>query len=728
MTDSQASVITTDGTNVPEVSTLDLSGLSPVYVLATHLSINEQHEAENALNERGAPLTYDIHEAKLVLGNISRTQRAKLELKWKGVHAEEVEKANPDKPKTTPPLSHSKPARKRRKIDMTGPEVGGAREAAEVLETTPKTTSQEETDVKPMSQLSISELPSSPSSIASGEEQDEALPSAPTLPDIQGDSVMVVRLEWLNEVVRTNHLIPVEPYAILHARTSSVEEPQNHLRKHASPVRMHESKHVRPEAPHHETRHHDQNSILERAKADSKPKPVHSRHSRRDRVADAAKSDVLGKSFSSTPMTRPIQLLHQTTSEDNEVKDSPLPSMPDWVLQNKIYSCERSTPLNPPNSEFVELLKRIRLARELTLDQIGVRAYSTSIASLAAYPYPLHKSREVLALPGCDAKIVHLFHEYHTTGQLQAVVDIDADPALTCLRSFYEIWGVGAVTAREFYYDKGWRDLDDVIEFGWKSLSRVQQIGLKYYDDFHEPLSRAKVEAIAATITHHAALLTDTNIQAAIVGGYRRGNRESADVDIILSHPDESQTLNLVTKILTALETAGCITHTLTLNLKTSHRDQNPVPINTGTQHGYGLDSLDKALVVWQDPLTTTTTTTTTPTNPTEPIPTSPPKPKNPNPHHRVDIIISPWRTVGCAVAGWTSGTTFQRDLRRYCKYKQGWKFDSSGVRERATGAWVDLEGYRDERTRCRGWEEAERRVFRGLGLVWREPWERCTG
>ena len=482
---------------------------------------------------------------------------------------------------------------------------------------------------------------------------------------------------------------------------------------------------------------------MERAKTDTKPKPVFSRFKRRDRVAEAAKPDVVGKSFSSSQVPR---LLRQTTSEDDDFRDSTLPPMPSWVLQNKIYSCERSTPLNTPNADFIQLLKRIRLARELTLDEIGVRAYSTSIASLAAYPYRLQSSREVLALPGCDAKIAHLFHEYHTTGQLEAVRDIDASPALTSLEAFYEIWGVGAVTAREFYYDKGWRELDDIIEHGWKSLSRVQQIGLKYYDDFQAKLTRAEVEAIAATITQHAAHVTDARIQTALVGGYRRGQPLSSDVDIIVSHPDEAQTLDLVPKLVASLEAAGCITHTLTLNLTTSHRDQTTLPIHP-MKGGHGFDTLDKALVVWQwphQPITTTTTTTATtdssnPSNPPPPpLPES--KPPNPNLHRRVDIIISPWRTVGCAVAGWTSGTTFQRDLRRYSKHCKGWKFDSSGVRERATGAWVDLEGWREgegerkgegeraARARCRTWEEAERRVFDGLGLVWREPGERCTG
>ena len=134
---------------------------------------------------------------------------------------------------------------------------------------------------------------------------------------------------------------------------------------------------------------------------------------------------------------------------------------------------------------------------------------------------------------------------------------------------------------------------------------------------------------------------------------------------------------------------------------------------------------MDKALVVWQDPHW--------PTQATDLAANA--KAKNPNIQRRVDIIISPWRTVGCAVAGWSGGTTFQRDLRRYAKNVKGWKFDSSGIRDRGNGEVVDIEGFYHydgeiggKGKRAKKMVEAERRVFEGFGLVWREPEARCTG
>jgi DNA polymerase IV len=410
--------------------------------------------------------------------------------------------------------------------------------------------------------------------------------------------------------------------------------------------------------------------------------------------------------------------------------------MPEWVKAGTKYACQRLTPANPPNHAFIALLKKIKLARLLTNDEIGVRAYSTSIAALAAYPHKISNPREILALPGCDAKIANLYVEWSNTGTIKAVEDIEADEDLTTLRLFYEIWGVGATTAREYFYDKGWRDLDDIVEHGWKTLSRVQQIGVKFYDEFLDPIPRAEVEGIAQIVHRHACKVRDDGIQSLVVGGYRRGKEASGDVDIIVSHPDEKKTLGLVGDIVASLEEEGWITHTLLLSLNSTNRGQETLPFRSGSGHGgHGFDTLDKALVVWQDPHWTDGDATDDDDDSADPSKADENKDdkKNPNIHRRVDIIISPWRTVGCAVLGWSAGTTFERDLRRYAKDVKGWKFDSSGVRNRGNGEVVDLEGYFSiegdhGKGRAETMLQAERRVFEGMGIEWREPGERCTG
>ncbi|KAK3359785.1 hypothetical protein B0T25DRAFT_109660 [Lasiosphaeria hispida] len=395
-------------------------------------------------------------------------------------------------------------------------------------------------------------------------------------------------------------------------------------------------------------------------------------------------------------------LQRQTTSEHDREKHLPL--IPDYL--HTTYSCQRPTPIHPPNEAFIEELTKIRTARTLIGDEVGVRAYSSAIATLAAYPHPLSSTQEVERLPGCGAKIAQLYQEFKNTGELQEAKDSESDPKLDVLRLFYEIWGVGEKTARGFY-NKGWRDLDDVVEYGWDSLSRVQQIGVKYYDEFRLKIPRAEVESISDTILQHANKIR-SGFHMVIVGGYRRGKTESGDVDVVLSHPSQFATKGFVERIVVSLERDKYITHTLTLGTANSERGQTPVSWKGNEKRGSGFDTLDKALVVWQQPKWSTG------------------EAKNPSPHRRVDIIISPWKTAGCAVLGWTSGTTFERDLRRYCKTQRSLKFDSSGIRSRVDGSWVDFESGPDGQP-APDMLTAERRVFAGLELEYRPPEERCT-
>ncbi|KAL8855074.1 MAG: hypothetical protein Q9221_000271 [Calogaya cf. arnoldii] len=579
-----------------------------------------------------------------------------------------------------------------------------------------------EVEAEPLSQLSISQA--STSETIDSSPPPELPPKSYNQIDF-ANRVKVVNLQWLKDSVHLGTPQDIQRYVVYEAELLfSQPGPQSPNPPAAGPVQVEARPHADRKIP---LRSSIPKEILDRAKAEakskSKPRTYFSRASKRDRISDAAKSDFSNRSFTSTTSQvswpQRTRLLHQTTSEHDEGVPGNLPPMPEWVLQNKLYSCERATPLNSPNDAFIAQLKEIRTARLLTNDEIGVRAYSTSIASLAAYPYQIQSTGEILALPGCDQKIAHLFHEWQTSPDhcIQAAKDVADDPVLKVLRLFYEIWGVGATTAREFYYEKKWRDLDDIVEFGWNSLNRVQQIGVKYYDEFLLKLARAEVEAIADIVKQHAQKVVDERIQCVIVGGYRRGKAESGDVDLILSHPEQSATAGLVDKVVRSLEQEGWITHTLTLNLTNTKRGQETLPYITNTK-GAGFDTLDKALVVWQAQ-----------SYPNKGDRDAQGKERsNPNPHRRVDIIISPWRTVGCAVAGWTSGTTFQRDLRRYAKKIKGWKFDSSGVRERGSGKWIDLEGWAKPRTRCTDPFEAEKRVFEGMGLQYREPWDRCTG
>lgn len=640
-----------------------------IFILPTHLPIDKLDEIENNLVRYGGKLTYDISEAKIILGKISQKKRAALELRSRGIWTEETP-VTLELPSTVPEPDQQPPA-KRRKTSFTKTSTNAGIDPIDL-----STESESEED-----------------GVQSRHDPAKHIVQSRKEPE---NTVALLKLEWLDHSIVAGKALPWDLYVVYKGQ------------KTAPPAAA-----PRAKSPSHKV----DSSILQRAKEDAASQPLPDTsmhfHARRSREPP----DGIGS------QRQPPILYRRTTSEHDDVH--PLPPQPDWVRDQVPWACMRSAPLHPPNEDFISQLVKIRRIREITLDEIGVRAYSTSIAAIAAYPYVIRRPSEVLALPGCEAKIANLFAEFqqhgrcsHTDGDgnVAAANALETDPVLRVLDLFNRIWGVGAKTAREFYYHRGWRDLDDIVEHGWNSISRVQQIGVKFYDEFQEGVSRLESETICEVIRRHANKVrpeAEGKVQCIIVGGYRRGKEISGDVDVILTHRDEDVTHSLVVDVVASLEAELYVTHTLALHMTSSHREQQTTPYR-GDETGKHFDSLDKALVVWQDPEFDDTEIR----DPQG----SGNRTKNPNPHRRVDIIISPWHTVGCAVLGWSGDTTFQRDLRRYVKKTRSWKFDSSGVRERTTGGQViDLEHGGET------WQEREKLLMERMGIGWRPPQERCT-
>lgn len=710
------------------------TSVSPIFLLPTNLSAEEVQEIEDAVYVIGGRVSHDPTEARIFVGQITQKKRAAFELRSRGVWTKE----------STLPAQHP---RKRRKLNPDGWNDSS----------------------------SVSGAESSGEGRAQGSNV-EGQPDIFSLLSGLEDHIVVLKVQWLRKSLDAGSFLSAAPYLVYTGQKVAKPEDETAFetsRKTITYIKAGNSTSSPSSLTAPNAAEKEKSSLTDildganlgsqaQAQAQARPHPVVGFSPRRFRDQRHGPRTTLSPSH--PPLKR------TTTSEQDFIASADtaasLAPPPAWMQQphpRANYACTRSTLANPPNEAFISHLYKIREARLLTLDEIGVRAYSTSIASLSAYPHKIKYPAEITRLPGCSEKIASLWVEWYTSADpddpdserhLQVTDELEKNEDLRHLKLFYDIWGVGADTARKFYYEKGWKDIDDIVEYGWHTgaLNRVQQIGVKFYDDFLVKLPREGVEEIADIILLHARSCRGIpescwsnkkngykgnwdkpddgrgdpawdprDMVCVIVGGYRRGKQECGDVDVILSHRDENFTKDLVVDVVKSLEDEGWITHTLTLHTPSSDRGQQTLPYNNATHVGHRFDTLDKALCVWQDPSYD-----------------GEKHEKNPNIHRRVDIIVSPWRTVGAAVLGWSGATTFERDVRVWCRKERGWKFDSSGIRDRASGAVLDLESARLGRNgRQRegevvddadGWEDRERRLMEGLGIGWRPATERCTG
>ncbi|KAF3214173.1 hypothetical protein TWF679_005039 [Orbilia oligospora] len=558
----------------------------------------------------------------------------------------------------------------------------------------------------------------------------------------------VAKLEWYAKVIVEGIDADIDDYIIYNgiypAKSPFNNQPSNTVtpkKRSASPPTLAEKQ--------AEERSRSE-SILRRAMAATHQAAPGTRHLRHKGPSQ--------DSHPSQPFKRPKLISQQSTDSQEEAERvaSNLPPLPQWVIKKQKFSCTRSTPADPPNQDFLDALFKIRLNRILISDEIGVRAYSTSIASIAAFPHKITHISQIHALPGCEGKIAALWYEFthsEPPGRLGVLEEIEKSVYYKTLELFYNIWGAGAHSAQSFY-KQGFRDLDDLVEHHWKKLTRVQQIGVKFYDEFQDKIPRDEVISIRDAIQNHARQLLP-GAETAVVGGFRRGKELSADVDLLITHPRVSKSRDveeLLVPLVNLLEKEGLITHVLTI-----HQPSRFVATTSGDvwpkRSHHNFDGIPKVLCVWQQPDLREDEEGDSQMESLDEKGLAG-KRKNPNPHRRVDILFPPPRCAGSTLTSWSGATTFERDLRKYVKEGKYWKFSSEGVTDRASGLrvpvgkekgefigltegdennGVEVDDNVDNRARREdgewiGWDVEEKKLFKLLELEWREPTERCTG
>jgi DNA polymerase IV len=195
--------------------------LPPTYLLSTHLSLETLHDLEDQI----PTLTYDITEAKLVLGKVTTKQRALFELRSRKLWTEDVllVKREVEDAGISGNAGVGTSPRKRRRTDDT--EAIEASEVDLITESEAETESLTESSVVRQSQESTQsqDRSSPPEPVMSSPLSTSSFVSAITTiehqPDIDwGDTIKVVRLDWFTESLAAGHLLPLESYLVYEGR------------------------------------------------------------------------------------------------------------------------------------------------------------------------------------------------------------------------------------------------------------------------------------------------------------------------------------------------------------------------------------------------------------------------------------------------------------------------------------------------------------------------------
>ncbi|KAI7852494.1 hypothetical protein BDC45DRAFT_189067 [Circinella umbellata] len=335
-----------------------------------------------------------------------------------------------------------------------------------------------------------------------------------------------------------------------------------------------------------------------------------------------------------------------------------------------VYACQRPCNWNPFNKNIVEIFEFLEYARELKGDKINSRSYRIAASTIRSYSKKIKSAKQAKKLHGIGEKTGRIIADLLSDGYVQDVELLKVDPEFKVLDMFYNVHGAGSYTAQE-WYRRGRRTLKDVLTH--EKLSRDQEIGIKYYDDFLKKIPRAEVEEIANKVSK----LLDENFPGSVMticGSYRRGKPESGDVDIVITHKENSVSSKLLVGILDIFKIKGLLVDIITMGSDCKLRDGDDEHLRS-----------DQALCIWRQPGSSIC--------------------------RRVDFVVSPYENYPVAILAWTGSSHFERSIRLYAKKVMNVKVTSHGLYSRTTQKRLPVKSERD--------------AFEILNLKWLEPSQR---
>ena len=182
------------------------------------------------------------------------------------------------------------------------------------------------------------------------------------------------------------------------------------------------------------------------------------------------------------------------------------------------------------NNKLIDLLERLENIEKSRGKIFESRAYSKANDAIVNYNKPIKNLKDIKNLKNIGTKIYKKFEEFLETNTLTMLENAENDPILL----FYNVYGIGPKKALELVEKDKLTTIEELRKRP-ELLNDKQKIGLKYYEDILKRIPRQEVEEYLQELTKIFETISTKDDFFEIVGSYRRGNKTSGDIDIIIS-------------------------------------------------------------------------------------------------------------------------------------------------------------------------------------------------
>ena len=193
------------------------------------------------------------------------------------------------------------------------------------------------------------------------------------------------------------------------------------------------------------------------------------------------------------------------------------------------------------NKEFVNVLSILEEIMKKKGEHFRGRAYTKAKEAIILYNKPITNVEQLKNVKGIGKTILLKLQEFKDTGTLKVIENAKNNPVFI----FTNVYGIGPKKAEELVKKHNIKTIKELRIKQDEVLNDIQKKGLKYYEDILKRIPRNEIDIYEKTLKSIFNKVKNKESSLQIMGSYRRGAKDSGDIDICISDPnDDSQVFN----------------------------------------------------------------------------------------------------------------------------------------------------------------------------------------
>lgn len=209
------------------------------------------------------------------------------------------------------------------------------------------------------------------------------------------------------------------------------------------------------------------------------------------------------------------------------------------------------------NHELVQMMGELYNIMMMKGEVFRAKAYKKCQEIVMLYKEPIYEACQLKKVKGVGETMLNKINEYITTGKLDMLEREKNNP----LYQLTNVYGIGCKKAQELIHTHNIQSIQQLRE-NQHLLNEKQKIGITYYEDILKRIPRSEIDLfykLFQTILKDIDKKNTVTFQ--IVGSYRRGTKDSGDIDVIIS--DTHNNNEIFHQFLDELKERNIITHFL---------------------------------------------------------------------------------------------------------------------------------------------------------------------